>query len=120
MKELATAFAAALLLVASHFAAYLYGESAGDDHRTAVVAREQRVAEVATAAAASAAATAISHIEVQHVTIRQPLEREVRENTVYRDCRVTPDGMRLLNAAITGAEPAAAAGGVPSASAPGR
>jgi 5-enolpyruvylshikimate-3-phosphate synthase len=48
------------------------------------------------------AAKAIAKIKVQNTTIRQPLEREVRENTVYVDCRNSPDSMRLLNAALVG------------------
>lgn len=47
-------------------------------------------------------AKAIAAIKVQNVTIRQPLEREIRENTVYADCRNSPDGMRLLNATLIG------------------
>lgn len=53
------------------------------------------------------AAEAISRIEVKNTTIRQTLEREIRETPVYRDCRHTPDGLQSINAALSGrAEPA--------------
>lgn len=82
-------------------------------------ARDEAVARIAGAAAAASAAEAISRIEVKHVHNRQVLEREVRTSTVYADCRATPDGVRRINAALTGADEAPAAGSVPAASAPG-
>lgn len=53
------------------------------------------------AKAQEGAAKAIAEIKVKNVTIRQPLEREVRENTIYTDCRNSADAMRLLNATLT-------------------
>jgi hypothetical protein len=52
------------------------------------------------------AAQAIARIDVKQVTIRRDLETITRENTVYRDCRITDDGMRLLRQAY-GDEPVA-------------
>lgn len=92
-------------------AAYLQGRSDGQAVCQAAEARDTHVARVATEAAASAAAGAISQIKVQHTTIRQAVEREIRENTVYRDCSHSPEQLQRINAAITagnapGPEPA--------------
>ncbi len=46
------------------------------------------------------AAKAISKIEVRNVTIRQEAQKEIQTNTVYSDCRVSPDMFRMLNDAI--------------------
>ncbi len=59
--------------------------------------------------ALSAAAKEIAKIDVKRVTIRQPLEREVHEKVVYRDCQHTPDGLLRLNQALGGS---GAAGGI--------
>lgn len=81
--------------------------------------RAEDAAEAARAAAMQGAAEAIAKIEVRHTTIRQPLEREIRENTVYRDCRHSPDALRLLNDALTDRDPQpAGGGGVPAVDAP--
>lgn len=102
-----------LLWLGSLTAAFFYGVNVGDDRATAAVAREERVARVATAAAVSAAASAIAGIEVKNVTIQRKLEREVLTREVFRDCRSGPDAVQLLNAssAVAPAGPAAAASG---------
>lgn len=66
-----------------------------------VAKREQGKAE-ARQEALSAAAREIAKIDVKRVTIRQPLEREVHEKVVYRDCVHTPDGLLRLNQALGG------------------
>lgn len=94
--------------------AYLQGRSDGQDVCQAAEARDTHVARVATDAAASAAAGAIAQIKVQHTTIRQAVEREIRENTVYRDCSHSPEQLQRINAAITAGnapEPEPAGGG---------
>ena len=53
-------------------------------------------------AAQQGAAAAIAANRPRNVTIKQETEREIRENTVYRDCRATPAGVRLVNEALTG------------------
>lgn len=65
------------------------------------------------------AAEAIAKIEMKTTTIRQQLETVTREVPVYRDCRNTPDGMRLINEALR--SPGASGGRVvPAADAPDR
>ena len=81
----------------------------GRDHELATQAREDTAAERTRQVASQAAAQAIAGIEVKNTTIRQTLEREVRENTVYRDCRSGPGAVSVLNAspgiAASGPEP---------------
>jgi len=101
---------AGIAWVASIGAAGWIAYGAGKDHETAIQAREDRAVAIATDAAASAAAGAIARIEIKQVTIRQQLEREVREKTVFRDCRAGDDVVRMLNAAAGAASAASAAG----------
>lgn len=93
---------------------------AGKDSEIASQYRESIAAEKAAQTAANAAAKAISKIEVQHVQITQPVLREVREKTVYRECRHTTDGLWGVNAALTGATEPPSSGELPAASAAGR
>ncbi|WKB52326.1 hypothetical protein [Eleftheria terrae] len=102
--------AAGALWVASAAGAFVYGRTVGQDACEAAKAREERVAQVARDAAIDAAAKAISNITVQHTTVHQKLEHEVRTKTVYRDCRSGPDAVRLFNSTLPGAEPAQPAG----------
>lgn len=111
---------AAAIWAASMAAAGWWAYEAGKDHEIAARAREDRAASAAAQIAATAAADAISKIEVQRVEITQPVLREVRERTVYRDCRHSPDGLRGVNAALTGRAEPVGGGELPAASAPGR
>lgn len=60
-------------------------------------------------------AEAISKIRITNRTIYQETQREVFHNPVYADCRVPPDGLQLLNAAIEGLPVTPSGGGVPAA-----
>jgi hypothetical protein len=93
------ALGAVAVWAGSLWAAYSHGREAEEGAQ----AREALAAERASAVAAEAAASAIAAIQVQHETIIQPVQREVRERTVYRECRHSPDGLRGVNAALTGA-----------------
>lgn len=58
-------------------------------------------------AANAAAAQAIAQIKPKYTTIQNEVQREIRTETVYADCRHSPDGLRLVNQALNGgAEPA--------------
>lgn len=100
---------------------YLYGVDMGIDRKTAEQAREDEVRRQTREDAQQGAAEAIGKLEIKHVTIRQQLEREVREKTVFAACRSGPDSVRLFNAGIPGhqhsAEPAGG-GQLPAADAP--
>lgn len=91
--------------------AYYVGRMDGQALARAVEDRERAVAAVATEAAASAAAGAISKIRVRNTTVRQEVEREIRENVVYRDCVHGPGSLQHINAALTGERAQPAGGG---------
>lgn len=109
------AIGAAVAVLVAGAGGYLAGRSDGRK----LEAAEHRKVELAIAEArdamAAVAAEKISEIEVRNVTIRQKAETITREVPVYRDCRHDPDGLRLVNAALTGSDPDAAQGGVPAA-----
>lgn len=98
---------AAVLALALIVGAYLAGRWDG----ARLKAGERAIAEVAAEKAAKAsreeAGKAIARISVRHQTIHNALEREVIHEPIYTraDCSLTPDGLRLLNQALTGQEP---------------
>lgn len=98
--------AAGLLWGASLTATGYWFYGAGQDHCEAQSAREERLVSQASDAAASSVASAIAMIKVTNKTVKQTLEKEVREKTIYRDCRSSDDAVRLLNQ-TTGASSAA-------------
>jgi len=103
---------AVILWGASMAGAYFAGEKVGSNGEIATQAREDRVAKLATDAAASAAAGAIAAQRPKNVTIRQETEREIRTNTVYAECRHSPEQLQRLNAALTGDDPLPAGSGL--------
>lgn len=93
--------------------AYYQGRQDGESKIVAQEAREREIAAEAVDAANNTAAQAIASIKVQHRTVTQEVQREVAERVVYRECLHSPDGLRNINAAITGrAQPEPAGGGV--------
>ncbi len=99
---------------------YYEGGKHKADSIAALNAREAALVTKARDAMTDAAATAISAIEVKNVTIRQKAETITREVPVYRDCHHSPDGLRVVNEALTGQEEPAGDGGVPAAATPDR
>ena len=65
----------------------------------------------------ASASQAIGKIEMRQQTVRQEVQTLVREVPVYRDahCVNTPDGLRLINAALTGAAESPDPGQLPGA-----
>lgn len=97
------AFACACSLIGGTW----YGTGLGEDKEYAKRAREDAIVQKAGEAAQSAAAAAIAANKPINQTIVQKVQREIQTNTVYADCRHSPDGLRLVNQAITGrAQPA--------------
>lgn len=83
------------------------GMGIGEDREFAKRAREDAIVTKVSDAAQVAAAAAIAKNRPRNVTIRQETEREIQTRTEYRDCRHGPNGVRLVNEALTGrAEPA--------------
>lgn len=99
------------VLGASNATTAWYSYGAGQDKCEAATARDERVAQIASAAAAASAAEAIGRIEVKNTTIRQTLEKEIHEKTIFRDCRSGADAVRLLNDTAGATSPAQAASG---------
>jgi hypothetical protein len=95
----------ALSVAVAGAAAGWAGYTLGGDACQARQARENRAVQQALDKSAAATAQALSAIEVRHVQITQPVQREVRERVVYRECRHTPDGLRAVNAALAEPEP---------------
>lgn len=99
---------------AAGYAAFDYGESRtiAQQKKTEDIVRE------AGEAAQRAAADAIAKIKPRNTTIQQETRHEIETNTVYRDCRVTPDGVHLANQALTGRTEPAGDRKLPGADAP--
>jgi len=83
----------------------------GLDHEKAKQADIDKARQQTREDAQQAAADAISKIEVKQQTIVQKVQHEIQTNTVYRDCVVPADGVRLLNDAISGRGETGSAGG---------
>lgn len=83
-------------------AAFFYGMDVGNDRAIAKQKSTQDLVDQVYDKAQKGAASAIAEMEIKNVTITQPIRTEVRTNTVYRDCKHSPDGLRSLNTAITG------------------
>lgn len=78
------------------------GFKLGMDHEEATQAREQKHITEAVEAANNAAAQAIAAIKPKYTTIQNEVQREIRTNTVYADCKLPADGLRLVNQALNG------------------
>lgn len=76
------------------------GFKLGADHELAAQAREDKHVAAAIEAANTASAVAIAGIKVENTTIHQELQREIRTNTIYADCKHSPGGLRSLNDAL--------------------
>lgn len=112
---------AGVFWVASVGGAYVKGQIVGKDR---VVAQQVAVNDAireTREAAQQGAAQAIAANKPINTTIVQKTQKEIRENTIYADCRVPAGGMQLANQAITG-RPAEPAGGeqLPAAVSPKR
>lgn len=110
--------AAGLAWAVSVGGALYLGYGLGQDGELARQAREAEVVAKVSEAAALGAASEIARIEVERQTIVQPVERVIREKTVYRDCRHDPVVLRGLNQALTGET--AGSGQLPALDAPRR
>jgi len=80
----------------------------GEDKIIAKQASDDKIRQETREAAQQGAADAIAKLKPVNTTIRAKTETIVRENTVYRTCVNTPDGLRSINSALAGriAEPA--------------
>ena len=76
------------------------GFKLGADHEIAAKARADTHIAEAVAAATDTSAKAIAALKVKSTTITQEVQREIRTNTVYTDCKLTPGGVLLANQAL--------------------
>lgn len=100
-----------ILWGASIGGAFFYGQGVGEDRKTAEDSRTATAILEARNQAQQGAAEAIAQIKVTNTTIHQELEREVRTNTVYADCKLPAVGLRIANDALAGKRAAIPASG---------
>jgi len=78
------------------------GFKLGADHEVAAQAREDQHIATAVEAANVTSATAIAALKPVYTTIQGKVIHETSTNTVYADCHQSPDGLRLVNQALSG------------------
>ncbi len=111
-----------LLGMALSFAAGTwYGTGVGEDKEYAKRARESDIVEKVQDATNKSTAEAIAKIKVVNTTIRQELEREIKTDIRYVECRHTPSVFNYLNDSLLGRRPGSAdIGKLPGADTPSR
>lgn len=93
------------------------GFKLGADHEVASQARNDEQIKKVEDAVIAANATAIAQIKPRYTTIQGKLEKQYETNTVYRDCKLDPVGMQLVNQALAGGAEAPSGGKLPEANA---
>lgn len=78
------------------------GFKLGADHEVAAQAREDEHVAKAVDAANKTSAEAIAAIRPKYTTIQNEVQREIRTNTVFADCKLPADSLRLVNQALNG------------------
>ena len=101
--------AALLASVGAFFGGIHFGEAAEIAKQASMDEVVRKVKE----SAQQGAAEAIAANRPRNITVKQLTEREIRENTVYRDCHATAAGVRLVNEALTGRPDPAGGGELP-------
>ena len=81
---------------------YCHGVSTTENSIAADIAREEQLAQRIFDETIAATASEISKIEIINTTIKQKVEREIRTEKIYLECRHTGDTVRLLNAILEG------------------
>lgn len=96
---------AVLVLGSVATGSYVTGAKHAKNKFEAQTAREERIAQTAYDKAIAAAAESIANIQINHRTIRQELEREIRLEPVYVDCQHSDSVKRLLDSILEGEAP---------------
>lgn len=95
----------AILLAASCYAGWwlrdLQAKAADAARATAEAAADRRLDQLANRVA-TRTETALAGIRIENRTIYNETQREIQTNTVYRDCVLPADGVRLANQARAG------------------
>lgn len=105
---------------ASVVGAYFYGGNVGANAEIAKQASIKEAVEATRKAAQEGAANEIAKLKIRHTTVKGKVETIVRENVVYRDCKHSPDSLRLINDALGGRAGTTGEGNVPRADPPDR
>lgn len=63
---------------------------------------EQKLVAKSVEAANKVWATSVSTLKPKFTTIQNEVQHEIRTNTVYSDCKLSPDGLRLVQQALGG------------------
>lgn len=87
----------------------------GVDHEVASQAREDQHIAEAVDAATTVAAQAIASIKPKYTTIQNEVQREIQTNTVFTDCKLPADSLRLVNQALSPSSAAAGTSKLPGA-----
>ena len=85
---------------------YEKGYSAGQDALVVEQKKNEDLINAAVQKAHEATIDAISNIRIVNKTIRQEVQREIQTNTIYRECKHSPEQLQRLNKAL---DPAAKA-----------
>jgi len=91
-----------LLWISSIASMYYYGYQAGIDSEINRQVEIRQAIEETRKLAMEGAASEIANIKIQSTTIQGKVTTLIRDNPVYVDCKHTPDGLRLINQALTG------------------
>lgn len=98
---------AAIAVAAAAVSGYRFGVA----HCQGQEALTREVASEAVDAVSAKIAESLAAQRPKYTTIKNEVEREVRTNTVYADCKVPPVGIRLINQALDPAMASSAAVG---------
>lgn len=78
------------------------GFQLGVDHEKANQIDRKEVVAAAVKAATETSAQAIAAIKPKFTTIKSEVQREILTNTVFADCKLPADSLRLVNQALSG------------------
>ena len=96
------------------------GFKLGADHEVASQARNDEQIRKVETAVIEANAKSIAAIKPKFTTISNQLEKQIETHTVYRDCKLDPVGMQLVNQALDGGTKATSDSKLPEADAPSK
>ena len=96
------------------------GFTLGVDHQKAAEIDKREVVAEAVEAANATAAQAIARLKPTYTTIQAKVQHEIETNTVYRDCKLSADGLQLANQALNGGATAPGGGKLPQADPAGK
>lgn len=103
---------AGLIFAGAVGGSYVKGRDDGSDLEIGRQAKVDQTVEKAKSAMQDTAASAIAGIQFKNTTIMGRTVHDVQTNTVYRDCKLTSDGLRDVNDALTNVVSPIAASGV--------